>query len=122
MPESIGVPVGRAYALTLDEPQRKRIRAGDPREMIAEWYERFAADMGARGTARSAAATAEEYLHVLLDRSGLPEPDLRRLTADFIQARYAPGEVTPRQAKSFGKSVKSLIARARRIPPGTPIP
>jgi hypothetical protein len=114
MPESIGVPVGGAYRLD-EEPhaQRRRLSA-DPREAVAQWYERFAAGMAARGAEKPPAATAEEYLRLLVEASGLPEDELRRLTGDFVRARYAPEEVTRAQARSFARTVRGILARAGR--------
>ncbi len=114
-PESIGVPVGSPYAL----PRARRRSAGraasNPREMVAEWYRRLADGLARRGEVpRTPGMTAREFCDEIEPRLTSHRDDLRELTARFERARYAPENVTRREAGEYRKRVKELLAALRR--------
>lgn len=80
----------------------------EPREAVIACYVRMEAALAGAGTPRDATETPLELLSRVLDAYDVPEPDVRRLTDLFTEARFSDHPVTGEMRDAARRSLAAV--------------
>jgi hypothetical protein len=80
----------------------------DPREAVIACYVRMEAALADAGTPRAPTETPLELLARVLESYDVPEPDVRRLTDLFTEARFSPHPVTEDMRAAARRSLAAV--------------
>lgn len=80
----------------------------DPREAVIACYVRMEAALAGAGSPRVATETPLELLARVLDSFDVPEPDVRRLTDLFTEARFSHHPVTEEMRAAARRSLAAV--------------